>query len=193
MAGTAHADNCLANLCASDTGNVAGAIAQFDAMLNPPTMYSIYQPCLVPINTGEEGYVLGAALQQLTLWVLTGGAKGGLAASAPPLFAGQAVGEGAATAPQLDGYGNILGGVRSPAVDVPVATLTGKPNGPLFCILAGTTVPLSPATLAQLYPTHQQFVLRWAADVVRLTFEGYLTVPDAVNLVAAAQAGAVPS
>lgn len=193
VAGTAHADNCLANLCASDTGNTAGAIAQFNAMLNPPTRYSVYPACAVPINTGEEGYVLGAALQQLTLWVLTGGANGGFAASAPPLFAGQSVGEGATTAPQLDAYGNIVGGVRSPAVDVPVAALTGVPNGPLFCILAGTTVPLPAATLARLYPTHQQFLLRWAVDVARLTLEGYLTIPDAANLIAAAQAAPVPS
>jgi hypothetical protein len=193
VAGTAHADNCLANLCASDTGNVAGATAQFDAMLNPPTTYSVYPACATPINTGEEDYVLGAALQQLTLWVLTGGANGGFAASSPPLFAGQSVGEGAATAPQLDANGNIVGGVRSPAVDVPVAALTGVPNGPLFCVLAGTTVPLSAATLAQLYPTHSDFLLHWAADVVKLTVEGYLTIPDAVNLVAAARAAPVPS
>jgi hypothetical protein len=110
-----------------------------------------------------------------------------------PLFSAQSVGEGAATAPRLDAYGNIVGGVRSPAVDVPVATLTGEPNGPAFCILAGTTVKFSPATPARLDATHTEFVLRWAADVVRLTLEGYLTAPDAVNLVAAAQAAPVPS
>jgi Alpha/beta hydrolase domain len=192
VAGTAHADDCLANLCAQDTGNIAGAIARFNAMLNPPTTYSVYPPCDKPINTGEEGYTLGAALQQLTRWVLTGGANGGIAASMAPLFAGQSVGEGSSTVPVLDAFGNVVGGVRSPAVDVPVATLTGVPNSPLFCVLAGTTVPLPAATLHRLYPTHAAFFLRWTIDVIRLTIEGYLTVPDALNLVAAAQAAAVP-
>jgi hypothetical protein len=193
VAGTAHADDCLANRCATDTGNVASAIIRFDDMLNPPTAEATYPACSEPLNTGEEGYTLGAALQQLTRWVVTGGVPLGLPASSPPLFSGQSIGEGATTVPELDSFGNIIGGVRSPAVDVRVATITGmSTNSPLFCILSGTTTPLPTSTLTSLYPTHQMFVEQWAVDAFKLALQGYLTFPDALDLVAAAQAAPVP-
>ena len=111
----------------------------------------------------------------------------------PPLFAGQSVGEGATTQPVLDAHGNIVGGVRSPAVDVPVATLTGvSTNTPIFCILSGTTTPLTGAELHSLYPTHAIFVAEWALDARRLLAERYLTAPDTANLVLAAALSSVP-
>lgn len=192
-AGTEHLDNCVANLCATDTGTANHALLQFDAMLNPPTAYGSFGTCTEPIGTGEEDYLLGAALHQLARWVRTGGAQGGRAADAPPLFAGQFVGETTPPPPVLDSHGNIVGGVRSPAVDVPVATLTGLPsNTPGFCFLAGTTVPFPAATLQQLYPTHGRFVAAWSRDVSRLAREGYLLPADAENLVRAASAAPVP-
>lgn len=194
VAGTSHLDNCIANLCASDTGTAADAITQFDAMLNPPSEFSAQSVlCSGPVNTGDEDYVYGAALNQLTRWVVTGGTRGGIPASAPPLFAGQSVGETTIPAPELDSLGNIEGGVRSPAVDVPVATLTGNPvNTPFLpCILTGSTTPFSSAELSALYPTHAAFVEKWTADTLRLEREGYLTAPDAANLIKAAEASPV--
>jgi hypothetical protein len=188
VAGTSHLDDCFANLCPTDNGDTTHAVSQLGSMLAPPLAFGSFPACTEPINTGEEDYVLGAALQQLTRWVVTGGVQGGRPAAAPPLFAGQFVGETASPPPVLDGNGDIVGGVRSPAVDVPVATLTGVPsNTPGFCFLAGSTVPFTAATLAQLYPTHGSFVAKWTSDVIRLTREGYLNLPDALNLI---QAGA---
>lgn len=189
VAGTSHLDNCIANLCASDTGTPADAIAEFDAMLNPPSDFSAQNvQCSGPVNTGEEEYIYGAALTQLTRWVATGGADGGIPAAAPPLFAGQAVGQTTIPPPELDGNGNIEGGVRSPAVDVPVATLTGNPvNMPFLpCVLTGSTTPLSSSQLSALYPTHGAFVAKWTADTLSLERQGYLTAPDATDLIAAA-------
>lgn len=186
VAGTAHVDDCAANLCFGDTGDLGAASARFDSMLDPPRTFLGGTTCNLPINTGEEGYVLGAARRQLIRWTLTGGAHGGVPASAPPLFADQAVGEAASTAPVLDSHGNIVGGVRDPAVDVPVATLTGVPNTPGLCFLGGSTTPFSTATLQSLYPTHRDFVARWTRDVIRLAQTGYLTPPDALNLARAA-------
>ena len=37
--------------------------------------------------------------------------------------------------------------------------LGGVGNGPAFCSLFGTTVPLSPSQMAALYPSHAQFVV----------------------------------
>ena len=194
VAGTAHVDDYVANQGADDTGDVANAVSRFNAMLNPPKSQSGLggSVCDRPINTGQQGYVLGAARQQLTRWVRTGGANGGQAATAPPLFAGQTVGEGPATVPQFDAQGNILGGVRSSAVDVPVATLTGAPNIPMFCALSGMTKPLPKETLKKLYPTREVFVQKWTAAVNRLADEGYLTGPDAKNLLAAVRAASLP-
>jgi hypothetical protein len=180
-AGTAHADDCLVNLCGNDHGDVAGASARFTDMQTPPTEFGGIVSCDQPINTGEMGYTLGAAFDQLAKWVATG-----TPASAPPLFSGQSVGEGATTVPVLDGNGNIVGGVRSPAVDVPVATLTGAVNSPDFCELAGTTTPLTAAQLLALYPTHAAFVAKWAADVNKLVAAGYIAAADATPLITAA-------
>lgn len=192
VAGTAHVDDCAANLCINDAGDLGAAVARFEDMLDPPRTFLAGTTCNLPINTGEEGYVLGAARQQLTRWAVTGGSHGGSPASAAPLFAGQAVGETASTAPVLDAHGNIVGGVRDPAVDVPVATLTGVPNTPGLCFLGGSTTPFSQAALQSLYPTHRYFVIDWSRDVMRLVEAGYLTPPDALNLIHAATLAPVP-
>jgi hypothetical protein len=192
VAGTSHLDDCFANLCPTDNGDTTHAISQFNSMVQPPLAFGSVPACTEPINTGEEDYVLGAALQQLTRWVVTGGVRGGQPAAAPPLFAGQSVGETSSPPPVLDGNGDIVGGVRSPAVDVPVATLTGIPtNTPGFCILAGSTAPFTAAKLTQLYPTHGSFVSKWTRDVIRLTREGYLTRPDALNLIRAGASSSI--
>lgn len=192
VAGTSHLDDCFANLCPSDDGTVTHAVSQFNSMLEPPTAFGSFPACTEPINTGEEDYVLGAALQQLTRWVVSGGVRGGQPAAAPPLFAGQSVGEPSSPPPVLDDNGDLVGGVRSPAVDVPVTTLTGVPsNTPGFCFLAGSTVPFTAAKLSQLYPTHGAFVAKWTSDVIRLTREGYLLRPDALNLIRAGAASSI--
>jgi hypothetical protein len=193
IAGAAHADDCVTNVCASDTGNAASAIARFDDMLNPPHSFGGFPPCESAINTGQGGYVMEAALAQLARWVETGGVETGIPANSAPLFAGQHVGEGPNTVPELDSQGNIVGGVRTPAVDVPVATETGvSTNTPIFCLSAGTSTPLTGATLTRLYPTHQEFVTRWSIDTLRLADEGYLTPRAATNLIAAAATSSNP-
>ena len=67
-----------------------------------------------------------------------------------------------------DRFGNALGGIRLPELDLPVATyspnneviesLPGllQPSGPLlnlFCVLSGSVFPFDEATLDALYPT----------------------------------------
>ena len=84
--------------------------------------------------------------------------------------------------------------MRSPAVDVPVATLTGDvvPNSPGFCVLAGTTTAFTSAQLTTLYPTHKAFVVAWANDVSKLVRQGFLTQIDGEQLITAAGASNVP-
>lgn len=86
----------------------------------------------------------------------------------------------------LDANGNVVGGVRTPHVDVPVAALRGTGNsapGPFnFCFLFGTTTPLTPDQLDALYPNHGAFVLRWALSLFDAVRGGYVLWEDAPRL-----------
>ena len=116
--------------------------------------------CALPVNTAGTHWVLNAAVHQLNRWVVTG---------TPPPIAPRL--EFSSTAPVTiarDTYGNAIGGVRSPHVDAPIATLSGGSNqatsggvASAFCFLFGTTVPFTPDQLAALYPSHRQFVAKW--------------------------------
>jgi Alpha/beta hydrolase domain len=192
-AGDAHIDDCPLNTCDSDTGNLAGAQARFNSMLNPPAGGAGIT-CPSPVNTGEEGYSVGEALEQLAQWASTGGLLG-IPAIAPPLFAGQSPGEATTGLPVRDANGNIIGGLRTPAVDVPVATLAGTPqsgSGALFCVFFGQTTPFPAAKLQALYSTHADFVAAWDKDVASLVFQRELDPADATLLDVAAAASTVP-
>jgi len=184
LAGTSHADNYETNLGAGDNGSGAEGPVEFDAMLSPPAG-AAGVTCATPINTGEEHYVLDAAQYRLNRWVKTGQAP-----PAPPLLK-----VNTSTSPPsfvTDANGNVEGGVRTPAVDVPVATLSGLgQSGSAFCFLFGTTVPFSAAKLAALYPTHRRFVREWAADTIADARGGFIRPADAAELIAAAMASKV--
>jgi hypothetical protein len=179
MAGTAHADDYLANLGPRDTGSGAAGLVELQHMLNPPTS-TIAFSCATPINTSQALYVLDAAQYALNRWVTKG---------IPPPRASrlQVTTSGSAPAFVTDANGNVKGGVRTPAVDVPVATLSGLgQSGSLFCFLFGTTVPFSSTKLAALYPTHATFVARWAAATLAGLATGFIRPADARELITAA-------
>ena len=184
-AGTAHADDYISELGFVDTGNGQGDIEAFDSMLDPPTTPDPAEPvvtCALPINTGETHYVVEAAVYALNLWATFGVAP----IPAPRLDID--ISAGTTPAFVLDADGNAEGGIRTPAVDVPVATLSGLgQSGTSFCFLFGTTTTFSAAKLAALYPTHAQFVAEWTRDTAFDALEGYLRPADAVNLITAAQ------
>jgi hypothetical protein len=52
----------------------------------------------------------------------------------------------------------------------------------VLCGIFGTTVPLSAASLASLYPTHADFVKKWDTAAAADVREGYLLQPDAQTL-----------
>ena len=190
VAGTAYADDYAeSNLAAGDTGHGATDEQALNDMLSPPdSLGGGAIACADPINTGEDHYVIDAAEYALNQWVTTGRAP----ARAPRLDVNSA-GTGYVT----DANGNVEGGIRTPAVQVPVATLSGLGNsgpGPeaaFICSLLGTTTSFSAAKLAALYPTHAQFVLEWASATAADALAGFIRPADAVNLVAAAQASSV--
>lgn len=186
VAGTSHADNYIVNVGADDNGSGTVGRQAFDAMLDPPNgAIRAGITCDAPINTGEQHYVLDAAQYWLNHWVATG--------QAPPTAPRLQV--DTSTSPAsfvLDANGNVKGGVRTPAVDVPIATLSGLgQSGTSFCFLFGTTFPFSAVELAALYPTHGQFVGQWAGAVFSAARAGFIVPSDAAELIAVAGASGV--
>jgi hypothetical protein len=90
----------------------------------------------------------------------------------------------------LDQYGNAVGGLRSPYLDVPIATYhTGISNGIFTCIVLGDKVPFSEQLLQQLYPDHGNYVNQVVQDAQNLFKDGFLLQHDLSKIkVQAAQA-----
>jgi hypothetical protein len=92
----------------------------------------------------------------------------------------------------VDQFGNVVGGLRSPYLDVPTSTWFGNSTGPSFCIIAGHEVPFTPARLSQLYPTHGAYVRAVVRDTLRLVRGRYITGYDGLAIIREAAAADVP-
>jgi hypothetical protein len=95
----------------------------------------------------------------------------------------------------LDSHGNVIGGVRTPAVDVPVSALSGAaPAGASrLCGLFGSAVPFSPSTLISLYQTKDKYMAAYTASLDKAIKEGYILPGDRTTLLAQAQQVQIPS
>jgi hypothetical protein len=138
--------------------------------------------CVQPITDGlAHRYVLDAALAGLNNWVATG----------TPVKSAPRFSIASATFPlppvvNRDSYGNILGGIRTPFVDVPIASYTGlgntnspaSPGSFLGCVLAGIQYPLDSTTMNTLYPNHGRYVSQVAQSVKEAVKAGYLLRDD---------------
>ena len=167
VAGTSHADIYVIKTGAPDDGT--------DPSIAQPVLVSSPLPglidCDMPINSGPQHFVVKAALAALDRWVRHGKPP----ASAPELQ----VTNGPPLTIDHDANGNALGGIRTPQVDVPIATFTGEQSGSILCRLLGTTTLLDDATLARLYPTHKDFVRQYNKALKHSVKEGWILKPDA--------------
>jgi hypothetical protein len=98
---------------------------------------------------------------------------------------------------KLDKYGNAVGGVRSPYLDVPTGTYyaSSTPTNPasgLFCSLVGYKVPFKKDLLTELYPTHDSYVNKVNAQVDVLVKDKLLTKSDGQRIKNEAAEAAVP-
>lgn len=179
VAGTAHDDAYGLVVGASDDGSGEADATLFEAMQNPPNaIYGNIIDCDRPFNAGPTTYVMRSAAAALDDWVRTGEPPPEM----PPLTLTDDN-----SAVQVDDAGIALGGIRTPQVDVPVATLSGSgqpPNG--FCGLFGVTVPFDAAELSARYPSHDAFVTAWDDAVDAAVASGAILEADADNLKAAA-------
>lgn len=125
--------------------------------------------CPTPVNRGQQVFVLRAALRRLEAW-----ARGGSAPpAAPPL-------EVAGESYVLDDLGNVRGGVRTPAVDVPVERLSGfAPEGAtLICQLFGSTTPLEPEQLGSRWASREEYLAAYQAATEAMVGAGFALEED---------------
>jgi hypothetical protein len=178
VAGTAHDDAYGLNVGPNDPGRAA-----LDTTYLPPqtSIFGVIT-CARPINQGPQHYVLNAALRRLNRWVRRGKVSG------DPFSPRLEVIPGPPPEIVRDAFGNALGGIRTPQVDAPIATLSGlgQPAGGGFCGLFGTTVPFEPATLASLYPTHDAYVKAIVRSARRTARAGFIIRIDTTAIKAAA-------
>ena len=176
VAGTAHADAYMLTVGPTDLGNSPEA-AQLVVTSTPLPGFT----CGLPINSGPQHFIVNAALAALNEWVRHG--------TPPP------------QAPRLevvpphivrDANGNALGGIRTAMVDVPIAALSGEgQSGSIFCLLFGTTRPFDAAKLAELYPDHGGYVAAVNSATDQAVSAGFILLPDAQLIKAAAVASDV--
>ena len=167
VAGTAHADTYTIATGAADRGDSPDIVGLVVSASPLPGIIA----CDTPINSGPQHFVVNAAFAALDRWVRRGKPPG----SAPRLE----VAAGPPVTVMTDGNGNALGGIRTPQVDVPIATFTGEQAGSILCRLLGTTAPFADAKLAALYPNHKTFVSRYNAALKRAVRAGWILRPDA--------------
>lgn len=127
-------------------------------------------------------YSLTAALAALHTWRETGVP----APAAPRAERNDPLPEDPALTLRRDQDGNAIGGLRLPFIEVPVASYDGE-----AWIMAGTTIALPAARLAELYPTHQAYLERLKAATDDAVEERYLRCPDAETILRVASASTI--
>ncbi|MBM4265972.1 MAG: hypothetical protein FJ144_05065 [Deltaproteobacteria bacterium] len=168
VAGTAHADTYTLVTGFSDVGGSTDA-AKIIVTADPiPGIIT----CGSPINSGPQHFVLKAALSSLERWVRRG--------VPPPRAPRLEIEDGSPPTVVRDEHGNALGGIRTPYLDVPTATLSGEgQSGSGFCFLFGTTLPFDEAKLDALYPSHEAYVDAVSASTARAVRAGFILPEDA--------------
>lgn len=94
--------------------------------------------------------------------------------------------------PVVDEFGNVVGGVRSPYVDVPTAQWIGNSTGESFCSIAGHEKPFDRARLKSLYPTHASYVRAVRRNVNDLVAKRFIVREDGDKLIREARNSQVP-
>ncbi len=179
VAGAAHGDTYLLVASNYDDGTLTPARL---AELMQPTTQLIIGNTDTPINSGPQQHYVGqAALDHLVRW-----AAGG----PPPPKAPRLILDDEGSGLVVDGRGNATGGIRTPWVDVPTATLSGiGQTGETFAILFGKTDPFDPATLAACYPGGRgEYIERFTASIDAAIAAGFVLPDDRAEILALADA-----
>jgi hypothetical protein len=177
IAGAAHADNYVSTTGLPDKGNDSSIAAVVENKAAIPILVT----CDQPINSGPQHFVVNAAVAALDNWIRNGVA---------PAYADRLQLSGNPAVINRDSIGNALGGIRTPYVAAPIATLSGEGNSysgtgtnsaslNTLCALFGTTHLLSSTQLMSLYPNHATFVAAVNNSADSAVLKGFLLKPDA--------------
>lgn len=139
--------------------------------------------CPEPINAGPHSFIVRTAIHDLNRWVTKG--------TPPPKAPRLKVADGKLV---LDANGNATGGIRTPLVDTPVDVLSGlpAPGASVACLLSGTTTPLSPERIHELYPTKADYVADYEASTNASITSGFVLAADRKNMISRSQPDRVP-
>ena len=177
MAGTAHADVYTIRVGAIDDGRRSPT--ELAAAWAPTAAAAPGMTFAKPINAGPQHWVLNAALHRLERWLRDG--------TPPPAAPRLEVEPGPPPALALDANGNARGGIRTPHLDVPTATLSGLgQEGAGFARLFGTTAPFDAVKLAALYPTPSAYLDAFARATQAAVDAGFILDADAAEIQAIA-------
>ncbi|WP_435747519.1 alpha/beta hydrolase domain-containing protein [Nocardioides sp. SYSU DS0663] len=138
--------------------------------------------CPRPVNRGQQAYVVRAALRHLEAW-----ARGGPAAPSADRLE---VADGRFV---TDGSGNARGGVRTPVVDAPAQVLAGDtaPGASVICELFGSTLPLAPGRVAELYADAAAYLRAYEEATDAAIAAGFVLPEDRAAVLAEARADLV--
>ncbi|MFT4614537.1 MAG: hypothetical protein ACI9NT_001682 [Bacteroidia bacterium] len=183
LAGTAHADLYTFLINRFDTGTDPSIAAVVENFAPVPGIID----CTIPVNAGPMHFIVNAAIRALNTWIIDGTA---------PNKAERLEVAGNPPAIVRDEFGNAKGGVRTPYVDTPIATLEGEgqPQPDLseigetcelnidvidFCFLAGTTRLFDVSTLGSLYADNDAYIEALNASTDVAVGKGFLLPEDA--------------
>jgi Alpha/beta hydrolase domain len=138
--------------------------------------------CAGSINNGPQHYVATAAMAALLRWIDDG--------TAPPHADPIQTGGTNGTTVARDAHGIALGGIRTPSVDVPIATLSGETpaDAPTLCAIFGSSTPFDHATLTSLYPTQQAYLDAFDKALDQAISLGFVRAADRDEFAAEARA-----
>ncbi len=142
--------------------------------------------CTGSINDGPQHLVVQAAFAAFDRWV-----SKGVQPPSPPRIRLASI---TPTVFDADPHGNVIGGVRTPSVDVPISTLSNvtPPGASVTCSLFGSTTPFSPAELQSLYGSTAAYVAAYTGSLNRAIAAGYILPADRAALLAQATQVDIP-
>jgi hypothetical protein len=147
-----------------------------DAFIVGPVADSL--DCGAAINDGPMHFVVKAGVRALDRWLSTG--------QAPPVAPRVELTGGDDPEIRRDADGIALGGIRTPPVDVPLDVLSGVPgpNEDFLCLLLGSTKPLPPQRLAELYSSREDYEQRYEVATDAAIEAGFVLAEDKAAMLA---------
>lgn len=144
--------------------------------------------CPQPINRGQQVFVLRAALRHLDAWAADG---------TPPPEAPRLTVDESGPSPSfvLDAVGNAEGGIRTPAVEAPLDVLSGTPieGSSIICLLMGSTTPLGPDQVAQLYSSKDEYLSAYEDATDGMIDAGFALAEDRDQILDGADPARIPA